>query len=565
MLIALLAFLGGILTILSPCIVPVLPFVFANGHRPFRTHTLPMLASMGVAFAAVTTLAAFGGAWAVALNVSARHAAMALLALFGLSLLLPRLARRLMQPLVRWGERIGDAGGRPGLAPVALGIGTGLLWAPCAGPILGLVLAAAALNGPGAGTSFLLLAYAAGAACGLAAAWWFGRGAAGLLRRWLPAADKLRRIAGAAVLAGVAVPALGLDASLLARLPGPVATTAFEQAAVDRVQEAVSARAGSERGPLAALSRATTWINGPALSAESLRGKVVLVNFWTYSCINCLRALPYVRAWEEKYRSAGLVVIGVHTPEFAFEKSAANVRRAVADLGITYPVALDNDFAIWRGFHNGSWPAFYFVDAQGRVRQQVAGEHAYERSERVIQSLLAEAGGTQAPGAPLRPEGQGTQAPADPAALFSGETYVGYAKTSGFASSPRIRHDRETDYTATEALRSGQWALAGRWRVEAERAVLAQPRGRIVHRFRARDLHMVLGPGPDGRPVRFRVLLDGRPAGADHGTDTNAQGEGIVDRQKLYQLVRQRTPGPERLFEIEFLDPHVEAYAFTFG
>jgi cytochrome c biogenesis protein CcdA/thiol-disulfide isomerase/thioredoxin len=546
--------------VLSPCILPVLPFLFARGGGTFRSDTLPMLASMALAFAALTSLAAVGGAWAVTLNVYARHAAMALLALFGVALLLPRIAERLARPLVRLGEQVssGTAGSR--LAPLALGVGTGLLWAPCAGPILGVLLAGAALNGPGVETAFLLLAFAAGACTALALAWWFGRGATSVLRRILPAADRLRRVAGAAVLAGVAIPALGLDASVLTRIPTP-ATTALEQKLVERVH----AKSTASQGPLSALSGATGWINSPALDADSLRGKVVLVNFWTYSCINCLRTLPYLRAWAEKYRDAGLVIVGVHTPEFAFEKSPANVRRAIADLGISYPVATDNNFAVWRGFHNQSWPAFHFIDSQGRLRQQVAGEHAYERSERMIQALLAEAGPATPASEPVRPQGQGTQAAADVASLFSGESYVGYERATGFTSRTRLQKDREATYTPPDALRSGDWSLAGHWRVEAERAVAVRPQGRILHRFRARDLHMVLGPAPDGRPVRFVVRLDGKPVGADHGSDTNALGEGVVDRQKLYQLVRQRSPGQEHLFEIEFLDEGAEAYAFTFG
>lgn len=559
-----LAFLGGVLTVLSPCILPVLPFLLANGGRSFRSHTAPMLASMAVAFAAVTTLAAVGGAWAVTLHSSVRWLAIALLALFGLALLLPQVAERLTRPLVRLGERVVSGDARSRFAPVALGIGTGLLWLPCAGPILGVLLAGAALHGPGVGTSLLLLAYAGGAATALAGAWWFGRRAGGALRPFLPAADRLRRIAGAAVLAGVAVPALGLDAALLARLPSP-ATTATEQKLLEKLQPAAAReRPVVSTGPLSALAGATGWMNSPALDAESLRGKVVLVNFWTYSCINCLRSLPYLRAWSEKYRDAGLVVIGIHTPEFAFEKSSANVRRAMADLGITYPVATDNGFQVWRGLRNQSWPAFHFFDADGRLRHHVAGEHAYERSEQAIRALLAEAGQVAPQGGPVRPEARGTQAAPDFASLRSGETYVGYERASGF-SGTRIRKDVDSLYTPEPRLRTGQWTLGGHWRVEAERIVLARPQGRIAHRFHARDLHMVLGPGPDGKPVRFRVLIDGQPAGADHGTDADAKGEGVIDRQKLYQLVRQRSPGAARLFEIEFLDEGAEAYAFTFG
>lgn len=559
-----LAFLGGVLTVLSPCILPVLPFLLANGGGSFRSHTAPMLASMAVAFAAVTTLAAVGGAWAVTLHSSVRWLAIALLSLFGLALLLPRVAERLTRPLVRLGERMASGDPRSPFAPVALGMGTGLLWLPCAGPILGVLLASAALEGPGVGTSLPLLAYAAGTATALACAWWFGRHAGRALRPLLPAADRLRRIAGAAVLSAVAVPVLGLDAALLARLPSP-AITATEQKLVERLHPpAARERPQVAAGPLGALAGAGEWMNSPPLSAESLRGKVVLVNFWTYSCINCLRSLPYVRAWSEKYRDAGLVVIGVHTPEFAFEKSSANVRRAIADLGVTYPVATDNGFQVWRGLRNQSWPAFHFFDAEGRLRHHVAGEHDYERSEQAIRAMLAEAGHAAPQDGAVRPEARGTQVAPDLASLRSGETYVGYERAHGF-SGTRIQKDREAAYTPEQRLRTGEWTLSGQWRVESERVVLAHPQGRIALRFHARDLHMVLGPGAEGRPVRFRVLVDGRPPGADHGTDTDANGEGVVDRQKLYQLVRQRNPGAAHLFEIEFLDQGAEAYAFTFG
>lgn len=565
MLILLAAFLGGVLTIASPCILPVLPFVFAPGKGSFRSHTLPMLASLALAFAAVTSLAAVGGAWVVALNESARYAAMALLALFGLALLVPAVADRMSRPLVALGARLArSGGGAPSiLAPVALGVGTGLLWAPCAGPVLGLLLTSAALHGANLGTSLLLLVFAAGAGTALAAALLFGRGVAAALRRFLPAAERMRRVAGAAVLAAVAVPAFGLDSVLLTRIP-TAATAELERGLVRQIQRS-GAAAETRTGALSGLSASNEWINTPALQAEDLRGKVVLVNFWTYSCINCLRTLPYLRAWSEKYADAGLVMIGVHTPEFAFEKRSSNVRRTVTELGIRYPVAIDNDFAVWRAFQNRGWPGFYIVDGKGTLRHQVAGEHDYARTEQVIRSLLAEAGRTPGGADAVRPEARGVEAAPQLSALFSGETYLGYARATGFAPGMRVGRDRDALHTPAASLLANQWSLAGHWRIEAERAVAVQAHGRVLHRFRARDLHMVLGPAADGRPVRFRVLLDGKPPGKDHGTDVDARGEGFIDRQKLYQLVRQASPARERLFEIEFLDPGAEAYAFTFG
>uniref|UniRef100_UPI0038B35FFC thioredoxin family protein n=1 Tax=Piscinibacter terrae TaxID=2496871 RepID=UPI0038B35FFC len=314
------------------------------------------------------------------------------------------------------------------------------------------------------------------------------------------------------------------------------------------------------------LDAATGWINSAPLAQADLRGKVVLVDFWTYSCINCLRTLPYVRAWAQKYRAAGLVVVGVHTPEFEFEQQAANVQRAVSDLRIDYPVALDSRHAVWQAFGNRAWPALYFVDAQGRIRHRQYGEGGYEDAERLIQQLLKEAGRGQAvPTGLVAPQGDSTQAAPSAVTAESGETYVGFDRASGFTSSDgALRHAREHTYAGAPSLRTNEWTLAGTWKVEDEFALLRQPGGRITYRFRARDLHLVLG-SDNGQPVRFRVSIDGRPPGQDHGADTDAQGRGTVQSQRLYQLVRQASPHAERTFEIEFLDPGVRAYAFTFG
>ncbi|MGS1009408.1 cytochrome c biogenesis protein DipZ [Achromobacter anxifer] len=570
MLILLVAFLGGVLTIVSPCILPILPFVFARGSGSFRTHALPLLASMALAFTAVASLAAVGGAWVVTLNEGARYAAMGLLALFGLALLLPAVGDWMSRPLVALGNRLaGAAPGAPrtaGLLSVGLGVGTGLLWAPCAGPILGLLLTGAALNGANVQTSLLLLSFACGAAAALAAALWLGRGVATALRRFLPAAHGLRRIAGAAVMVAVALPALGWNPALLSSASASGAAR-LEQQLVEQVRpgEPAQARAAAN-GPLASLPDANGWLNSEPLGAADLDGKIVLVDFWTYSCINCLRTLPYLKTWHDKYKDAGLSVIGVHSPEFAFEKSASNVRRAVADLGIQYPVALDNGFRIWRGFRNQSWPAFYLLDGQGRVRYTVAGEHDYAQTERMIQRLLAEAGRTPPDADAARPAARGVEAPPQWSTLRSGESYLGYGKAASYApGGTRIRQDRDAAYVPAAELGANQWTLAGSWRLEPERAVATGANGRVIQRFHARDLHMVLGPAADGRPVRFRVTLDGQPPLADHGTDINEQGEGVIDRQKLYQLVRQQAPDRDRVFQIEFLEPGVEAYAFTFG
>ncbi|MDM0033633.1 cytochrome c biogenesis protein CcdA [Variovorax sp. J22P271] len=595
MLILLIAYLGGVLTILSPCILPVLPFVFARADRPFRSHGLPMLIGMALAFAAIATLAAVGGGWVVTLNEYGRHAAIAVLALFGVTLLFPGLADRLSRPLVALGLRLAESQHDGVFSPLLLGVGTGLLWAPCAGPILGLILTGAALNGASAGTSLLLLAYAAGACTSLAAALLFGGRLLSVMKRSLPTGEWVRRAAGAAVLVGVGAIAAGLDTGLLARLSVGT-TSALEQALLEKIERPKpqpgradtsgrqdqdagfvrTAAAAPEpsmapvrkpgvEGDFPSLAGATEWINSPPLTPEALRGKVVLVDFWTYSCINCLRTLPYLRAWAQKYKDAGLVVIGVHSPEFAFEKRAANVRQATKELGIDFPVALDNDFKIWRGFDNQAWPAFYFIDAQGRIRHHQFGENGYEKAEQVLQQLLREAGQRDLPSDRVAPKGQGTQAAAGPELAMSGETYVGAERANGFASPGGLVSGRAHVYQRPAALRTNQWALAGDWTVEPERAVSNGANARIAYRFQARDLHLVLGPAADGKPVRFRVLVDGKAPLADHGADTDEQGYGTIEAQKLYQLVRQQKNGNDRLFEIEFLDSGAQAYAFTFG
>jgi thiol-disulfide isomerase/thioredoxin len=318
-------------------------------------------------------------------------------------------------------------------------------------------------------------------------------------------------------------------------------------------------------GQLPSLSGATGWLNSPPLTAAELRGRVVLVNFWTYTCINWLRQLPYVRAWAEKYQGDGLVVLGVHTPEFDVERDLDNVRRAVKDLRVDYPVVIDNDYVIWDAFGNRYWPALYFVDAQGRIRHHRFGEGDYEQSEAVIQRLLTEAGSGGIGHELVSVDAGGVEAAADWDSLWSPENYLGYQRTENFASSNGAVLDTPHGYAAPARLALNQWALAGNWTVGRQAIVLNQAGGRIACRFHARDLHMVMAPLAPGTSVRFRVGLDGQPPGAAHGTDLDDQGNGTLTDPRLYQLVRQPGPVSERTFEITFLDPGVQAYAFTFG
>jgi thiol-disulfide isomerase/thioredoxin len=318
-------------------------------------------------------------------------------------------------------------------------------------------------------------------------------------------------------------------------------------------------------GELDSLSNATRWLNSVPLTAAGLRGKVVLIDFCTYTCINWLRTLPYVRAWAEKYKDQGLVVIGVHTPEFAFEKDIENVRRAVKDMGIEYPIAMDNDYTIWRGFNNDYWPALYFVDAQGHIRHQYFGEGEYEQSEATIQQLLAAAGHGGIGHEKVAVDARGIEAPADWGSLASPENYVGYERTENFASPGGAALNERRVYAAPTRLKLNHWALSGDWTVEKQATVLNKPNGRIAYRFHARDLHLVMGPAARGTSVRFRVLIDGRAPGAAHGIDVDDQGNGAATEQRLYHLVRQPMPIADRQFAIEFLDSGVAAFAFTFG
>jgi cytochrome c biogenesis protein CcdA/thiol-disulfide isomerase/thioredoxin len=592
MILILLAYLGGILTILSPCILPVLPFVFARSDQPFRRSGLPLLAGMAAMFVLVASLTTVGGGWVVRANQFGRIAALVLLGLFGLTLLFSSLADRLARPLVDLGGRLGGGpnSSRSVFNSFLLGIGTGLLWTPCAGPILGIILTGAALSGASAHTTILLIVYAAGAATSLAVALLAGGRIFTAMKRSLGAGEWIRRILGVAVLVGVAAVAFGLDRGVLTQL-SLASTTGLEQRLIARIgpgnseiQSQVQPKkddakpgmmmmsAGGDSGgvpmQLPELTGATLWINTPnaaPITAESLRGKVVVIDFWTYSCINCLRSLPYIQSWNDKYKNDGLVVIGIHTPEFPFEKDESNVRKAVKDLGIAYPVAMDNDYRIWRSFNNRFWPAHYFVDVNGRVRYHEFGEGNYDESEGWIRSLLAERNHQAPASAATKIEATGAEAASDVASVQSPETYIGYIRAKNFASPGGFDEDDPHVYKAPARLELNEWALTGKWKDESQIATALTVSAGIVYRFHARDVHLVLGPRADGKPVRFRITLDGKAPGIDHGLDTDADGYGTVTESRLYQLVRQQSAVKDRTFRIEFLNPGVQAFSFTFG
>jgi thiol-disulfide isomerase/thioredoxin len=318
-------------------------------------------------------------------------------------------------------------------------------------------------------------------------------------------------------------------------------------------------------GPLAPFSGATGWLNSPPLTTDELRGRVVLVDFWTYTCINWLRTLGYIRAWAEKYEDHGLVVVGVHTPEFPFERDVDNVRQAANDLRVEYPIALDSDYAIWEAFSNQYWPAVYIADAQGQVRHHQFGEGGYEECERIIQGLLREAGGDGVPDDQVFVADDGFEAQADWTNLESPETYLGHDQSQNFASPGGAKLDQARTYVAPERLKLNHWALAGDWTVERRASVLNSADGRLAFRFHARDVNLVMAPRAPGTSVPFRVLIDGQPPLDAHGLDVDTQGGGELSQQRLYQLIRVRGSITERTFEISFLAPGIEAYVFTFG
>jgi thiol-disulfide isomerase/thioredoxin len=319
------------------------------------------------------------------------------------------------------------------------------------------------------------------------------------------------------------------------------------------------------RSPMPDFSGAVAWLNSAPLRAEDLRGKVVLVQFWTFTCVNWLRTFPALQAWAAKYRDAGLVVVGVHTPEFSFERDLANVREAAAQLQVTHPVAVDSRQAVWAAWRNNAWPALYLVDAMGAIRHRHDGEGEYEATEQWIQKLLAQAGARDVPGGLVKVQGKGTQAAANWATLRSPETYTGHGKAERFASPGGISPDRRRVYERPGRLGGNAWAVSGDWTIGEEAARCEAPAARLAYRFQARDVNLVLGATRREQPVPIRVRIDGQPPGADHGSDTDAGGRAVVAERRLYQLVRQAGAVRDREVEIEFLAPGAEVYAFTFG
>lgn len=566
MILLVITYLAGVLTILSPCILPVLPFVFSKAQGSFLKNILPLLLGMALTFSLLSGAVVLGSAWIGRANEYGRVIALVFLSLFALTLIFPHVSETLLAPLTRLGSKIGSGNQSGLLGSVLVGVSTGLLWAPCAGPILGIVLTGAATQNNTSMSILLLIAYSLGAITSLSIAIFAGQKVFGRMKKLLAFDRGLRLVLGCAVLLGVFSIAFNLDRTVLTKV-SRVGTESFENKLLALAQQGKTQE--SIEGQLPELDGAIAWLNSKPLTREDLRGHVVLIDFWTYSCINCLRTLPYVKAWAEKYKDQGLIVIGVHTPEFAFEKDRENVEKAVNDLGINYPVAVDSDYKIWKSFHNQFWPAHYFIDRQGNIRHHHFGEGQYAESENVILQLLADGGSTETNSAGMKVEladsVQATGVEVGPSAgRYSPETYVGYKRSKNFASMTEFKPDQSFLYTA-KTLEKNQWALAGMWKVEGERAVSQAKKASVLYKFRARDLHLVLGTSK--KSIHFRVLLDGQAPKENHGVDIDADGQGEVKAHRLYQLIRQKGEDQkqEHLFEIEFSEPGVEVYAFTFG
>jgi thiol-disulfide isomerase/thioredoxin len=375
--------------------------------------------------------------------------------------------------------------------------------------------------------------------------------------------DSARRALVMAGIVGFAALTLSFGPNIIARFHA-MNTAEADDRLIGTLQREFHSSLG-DQGAMPEMDGATGWLNSVPLSRKSLRGKVVLVNFWTYTCINSLRPMPYVRSWAAKYNDAGFVVIGVHTPEFSFEHEPANVENAVGSLNISFPVAIDSKYGIWQAFNNEAWPAQYLVDAKGRIRYHHFGEGDYGDIERVIQELLKENGATGLAPGTTSVSGVGIEAPPDWADERSPETYIGYRQAQNFASPERVHKDSIQAFSAPAKPSLNHWGFSGSWNVNAEGAVLQAVPGKVVFRFHGRDLNLVLAPAKDGNPIRFRVTLDGASLGENHGVDTAPDGSGEIREPRLYQLIRQQGPIVDRTFEIEFLDPGVQALDFTFG
>lgn len=573
-----LAVVAGALTVLSPCILPILPpLLSASVSGGSRHRPLWIVVGLAISFTLFGVIFALFGTFLGLSNATLRSAALLILFFFAWSLLLPSLWERIGAKIGALAQQI------PGMSRLSteqtptssllLGASLGLIWAPCAGPILGIILTLAAVQSSFGPTLVLMAAYSLGAAVPMLLIGYGGRRISERVtsfRRWGSLSQKAL---GALTLATVVALFFNLDTLLLAKLPGSlfIANQIEKRLAGTTRSESDgfgpdSALAANKKSPYPVLgnmpefTQVTTWLNSPPLTKESLRGKVVLIDFWTYSCINCIRTLPAVTRWDEKYRNQGLVIVGVHTPEFQFEKEVDNIKAAIARHGIKYPVAVDNDYGTWKAYSNQFWPAKYLIDAEGKLRLTHFGEGDEDVFEQAIQSILMEAKLLHAP-----LEVDPAKRNADFRRIHSPETYVGYQRASNFFSNERMALDTTTNYTTPPALRLNYWALGGTWKVIDEAAILQTPGGKIQFRFQAPKLNLVMKGNAKGIPAK--ILIDGVPIAATlRGVDVGADGKTIIKDARLYNLVTlPKDDDAEHLFEMIFESPNVELYAFTFG
>lgn len=578
-----ITYVAGLLTILSPCILPVLPFIFSQSGKSFYKSGLPLLLGMSVTFSLFSALAIVGGEFIIQANQFGRNIALVLLTIFGLSLIFKNTFEKLFQPLANLGQSISGSKTSSGfLGAFLLGISTGLLWAPCAGPILGLVLTSAASQQNLSQSVVLLLAYSLGASTSLALALLLGDEFIKQAKKFLKYDEIFKKTLGVFVLLGVLAIHFNWDRTILTafskletshvenKLLTLINTKANTPELKNETDSAMMMMAAGPahqalvEGDLPELPENLTWLNSKPLTREDLLGKVVLVDFWTYSCINCLRTLPFVKQWAEKYKNDDFIVLGVHTPEFAFEKNKDNVSKAIKDLRIQYPVVLDNQYQIWNSFKNNFWPAHYFIDRQGRIRYHHFGEGDYENSEKRIVELLTEHGvSLSKSNENVSLNLQGVHAQASERKSLSPETYLGFDRAKNYKGAVDLKKDKTVKYEASNDLLVNEWSLKGQWLVEKERSILRKAAGQIKFRFKARDLNLVLG----GSHIKFKVTIDGLPPQKAHGLDIDELGNGVIHGHRLYQLIRfdNLTSESDHIFEIEFNDAGVEAYAFTFG
>ncbi len=558
MILFIITYLAGVLTILSPCILPVLPFVFSKSQGSFYKTGLPLLFGMMLTFSVFSVVAIAGADWIGRANDYGRILALVMMTLLGLSLLFPHTLESFIAPLTQFGSNINQKADSTSVkGSILIGVGTGLLWAPCAGPILGLVLTGAASQHSLSKSIGLLVAYSLGSATSLSVALLAGNRAFKVMKKSLGYDRIVKKTLGVLVLFGVVIIAFNLDRTLLTQL------SKFETGSIEQklIQYAGLETKAVSEGPMPSIAAAKNWINSDALTPDSLKGKVVIIDFWTYSCINCLRTLPYLKAWYETYKKDGLVIIGIHTPEFGFEKDLGNVQKAVTDLKITYPVALDNEFLVWNEFKNQAWPAHYFIDRKGQVRHHHFGEGAYEESEQLIRKLLSEEGSVSQDLAKIEAIGIEDQAKA---LKRTPETYIGWSRAKNFVPADEINENETKKYQRAKTLNPNEWTLDGEWLVENERAVVQKPHASLALEFNAEAVHLVLG---GNKKIGFKIRLDGKAPGEDHGLDIDQEGHGAIDGHRLYQLIKIKKDevNKNHLLEIEFEDSEAEVYAFTFG